>query len=626
MYRHLRLNIIALVLTLLVIIPFVINSSTGFTLQPAAAAGDKQVTEESVTEEPSADPPTSVPTDIPTVPPTAPPTQVPATVAPAATNTTTPVDQATDVVTAPPVAETTEPTSVPTATEDAETVTPAVTEAVTPAVIETVTSEATEAVTPAATETIAPETTETVIPEATETIAPEVTLEVTAEVLPEATLEVTDEVLPEATLEATAEVLPEATLEATAEVLPPDIGVTLTCNPTGMEFVIANAGGDMTAARAYDFIPDSTFASAPTGDLAATPEVGTPEEPPEPEATATVEPPGEFMLLEGESLTLNGGFGRPSLVIDGITYQPAEDDPCLPPDPPVIEVTSICEFDTGITFIITNSGAPMYEEQNYSIVASDGSLLSGTFQLTTDEQISVDAGYDRPELTTGEITSLPEANCDAPAAISGSVWYDVDNDGARSAVDPGIAGASVTLTDATGAYQTTDTVSDGSYAFTMLPVGDYTISVDVAAVSSDYVPSIPADAVATVQAESGGVYVADFAFMATPSASISGVVWLETSNFGVFDENEPGVSGALVDLVDGGGNVVAVAPVNAVTGAYQFSEVLAGSYRVQLDQSTLFTPNGVTFNRDETFDYETLVTVTTDQALTDIDFGIVGTF
>ena len=72
--------------------------------------------------------------------------------------------------------------------------------------------------------------------------------------------------------------------------------------------------------------------------------------------------------------------------------------------------------------------------------------------------------------------------------------------------------------------------------------------------------------------------------------------------------------------------VVAVAPVDAATGTYVFTAVLAGEYTVRLDQATLFTPNGVTYNSDSTFDYETHITLTTDQALTDINFGLVGTY
>jgi hypothetical protein len=74
------------------------------------------------------------------------------------------------------------------------------------------------------------------------------------------------------------------------------------------------------------------------------------------------------------------------------------------------------------------------------------------------------------------------------------------------------------------------------------------------------------------------------------------------------------------------GTVVAIASVDAVTGAYQFTEVAAGDYVVRLDQATLFTPNGMTWNSDATLDYETPVTLAADETLTGIDFGIVGTF
>ena len=87
-----------------------------------------------------------------------------------------------------------------------------------------------------------------------------------------------------------------------------------------------------------------------------------------------------------------------------------------------------------------------------------------------------------------------------------------------------------------------------------------------------------------------------------------------------------GIAGVMVELVNSAGTVVAAAPVNALTGAYQFEAVLAGSYTVRLDQTTLFTPNGVSWNSDDQLDFQTPVTLATADTLTGIDFGIVGTF
>ncbi|MEO8395481.1 MAG: SdrD B-like domain-containing protein, partial [Chloroflexota bacterium] len=427
--------------------------------------------------------------------------------------------------------------------------------------------------------------------------------------------ESTDEATPVSTeapsdAETTATVIPETTDEAILSV--PMIEVALTCKETGLEFEITNVGDDMLRSMAYTLTADGAIAE-PSAEAT-------------PEATETFSVT-EFTLLAGETLALEGGFGRPSLDVGGFTYQPEEDAPCLPPEPPVITVSAVCALDTGVTFTVANSGGLMTTEQGYSIAESDGSTVSGTFLLSENEETTVSGGYGQPTLTTGEIASTLETNCDAPAAISGIAWYDADGDGARGAAEYAIGGATVTLTnDDTGAYQTTVTVSDGSYSFAMLPTGAYSVTVDATTASGDYVPSSPADATIAIHAESGGTYVANFGFGAIPSASVSGSVWLETANYGVRDAGEMGIAGVMVDLVDQNGTVVAVAPVDGATGNYQFGPVVAGSYSVRLDQSTLFTPNGITFNSDDTPDYETPVMLVSNQTLTGIDFGVVGTF
>ncbi len=586
-----RFQIIVIIAVLLVTTSFATLPSTGLAIQPVEAAGFRQVAQGNSTEEPTSNNPTDTPTNVPTDAPTDVPTQNPTDV-PSDTPTDVPTQNPTDVPTDTPtdVASQTltnvpgntpsdtpsqNPTATPTnqSTESANS-SPAST------------GEATSVVTPAPTNV---STTATVTPETTET-------------------DLTATVTPVTTDEATAEVTVEATDEASAA----EIDVVMVCKDTGLEFQITNNGDDMKRPMTYVLTLDSTVAQANSGAA---------------QATATVEATPQFLLHTGETLNLEGGFGRPSLALSTATYQPDTDNPCNPPVPPLITVTMDCALDTGVTFTISNSGGPMIAEQGYTIAESDGSTITGTILLATDDKMTVSGGYGQPTLTTGELSSTPETACDAPATITGVAWFDANGDGTHDADETPIAGATVTLTDTTtGAYQTTVTVSDGSYGFKMLLVANYTITVDTSAVSGDYVPSSPTDGTATINAESGGAYTADFGFTANPTASISGTVWLETKNFGIHDPDEPGIPGAMVDLIDASGNVVATAAVNGATGSYEFTKVLAGSYTIRIDQSTLFTPNGVTYNSDSKRDYETPITLTSGQSLTGIDFGIVGTF
>ena len=379
---------------------------------------------------------------------------------------------------------------------------------------------------------------------------------------------------------------------------------------TGWKFEITNSGAGRVDSSPYTLTLDDT---AP---------VSTAE--PQIDATDEVAPVTEFTLQSGESLSLDAGFGRPSLTIGEIVYQ--SDTPCDPPPTPVLAVSAVCTLEKGVTFTVTNSGGAMKDAQSLSIAVSSGDPITSTFLLGTNEQASFDAGYGQPTFTSDGLTSTVDTSCDVPATISGTVWNDADGDGTRGAAETGIAGVSVNLIDAAGAVQTSVTGADGTYGFATLPVGGYTVRVDASTFSTDYTLTSPADGKADFNAESGGTYIADFGYVGTPTASVTGTVWLDSSNYGVRDAGETGIAGVMVDLVDRSGVTVAVAPVDAATGTYTFNAVLAGGYTVRLDQTTLFTPNAVSYNSDDTLDYETPITLTTDQALTGIDFGVAGTF
>src|SRR5262245_3059305 len=62
----------------------------------------------------------------------------------------------------------------------------------------------------------------------------------------------------------------------------------------------------------------------------------------------------------------------------------------------------------------------------------------------------------------------------APASLSGFVYRDIDNDGNRDANEPGYGGAVVTLSGPVNLRAVT--AANGSYSFTDLPAGTYTLT------------------------------------------------------------------------------------------------------------------------------------------------------
>lgn len=461
--------------------------------------------------------------------------------------------------------------------------------------------------------TLEPTATATVIP------MPEPTSETTPEAsTPESTAELTDALPPEATSETTSESTPEAeatetlvdteiTPEATDPVtaIPPQFDVRAICEEQGVKFVIANVGGEMTSPSTYTLILDEIGISS--------------------EATPRA-PATEFMLLENTSMDVAAGFGLPRLLIGEAAFQP--DEPCGAPVAPALSVDAVCALETGVTFTITNAGGAMAAEQAFSVRTTHDEIYNGIFQLNENEAMNFEAGYGQPTLSTGEIVSTVDTPCAAPVTVNGIVWNDADGNGVREDSETGIGGISIHLTDEAGAVMSSVTTLDGAYSFNMLPAGTYSIQADSAAVSEDYVLSYPADAIGivTINALPDGIYSADFGFIIVPTASVSGTVWLETTNYGVRDADELGIDGVMVELVDSNGVVVATATVDATTGVYQTATVPAGNYTVRLDTSTLFTPNAISWNSDSTLDYETPITLSSHQSLSGIDFGILGTF
>lgn len=476
---------------------------------------------------------------------------------------------------------------------------------------------------------------------------------------------------PEVTSEATQPAptpLPEVTSEATEPAPVPQptntpaaspFTVEAICMESGPAFVITNNDPDMTEPAFYVLegadpvvadptpetptdvpaelptdvpaelptdvpaeLPTDVPAELPTDVPETEPDPAIVEEPaPEPEADTPAAVDVPFMLAAGESLTVSGGT---SLHIGEDVY--AADPECQAL--PALVVSAVCEFETGAAFTVENNGGPMSAEMSYTISAIDPEL-TGAYLLGAGESVTIEAGYGSPVFTTGEVTSTLDAPCYAPAVITGVIWDDLDADGARAEPEPGLPNVTVTLADPAGFALTAVTAEDGSYSFEMLPAATFTVQVDTTTLPPDYALTAPAgagEAAITLDVILDLDYTADFGFAAVPTASISGTVWLETGNFGVRDAGEMGVAGAMAELLDESGALIASVPVDAATGVYTFAELFSGVYTIRLAQATLFTPIGVTWDLDGDLNFETAITLEAGQALMGADFGIAGTF
>ena len=192
---------------------------------------------------------------------------------------------------------------------------------------------------------------------------------------------------------------------------------------------------------------------------------------------------------------------------------------------------------------------------------------------------------------------LPNQNFgETVGSLRGVVFFDKDDDGVQDSDEPGIGGATVTLSgmDANSnlVNRTLTTSPDGSYAFTDVLAGTYAIQETQPANYNDG-KDAPGNAGGTLSndnrdgigldpAEDGTGYT-----FGERGTSISGTVWNDKDKDGTRDGDETaGISGVILTLQDIAGNVVMTTTTDA-NGNYVFAGVLPGSYQIVETQ-----PNG----------------------------------
>jgi len=232
-----------------------------------------------------------------------------------------------------------------------------------------------------------------------------------------------------------------------------------------------------------------------------------------------------------------------------------------------------------------------------------------------------------------------------PVSLGSTVWLDSNANGVQEPGELPIAGATVTLLDATTglpvvgvAPVATDPVT-GEYNFNNLPAGNYIVQVDLntstnfAAGTLDPTPnqvldpntdnnsdsniaSNPAANVYTsgvvvlevgaeptgevdviagggtgqpnqtaLQPDNNGNMTVDFGFI--QSVSLGSTVWEDENGNGIQDAGESPIAGATVTLLDSLGNSIGAPVLTDVDGQYNFNDLPPGSYQVQVDLSTV---------------------------------------
>lgn len=205
----------------------------------------------------------------------------------------------------------------------------------------------------------------------------------------------------------------------------------------------------------------------------------------------------------------------------------------------------------------------------------------GGSRLSPDSIIDIDLrpGVDAVNYDFGEIN---------PASIAGRVWVDFDRDQVLDEGEPLLAGVTIHLLDASGAVlKTTETDANGAYLFAGLLPGTYGVG-EVQPVGykdgPDLIGSIggsllPTDSIVDI-ALSAGVDAVRYDFTEILPASLSGHVYVDDNDNGLFEADENGITGVTVTLLDADGSSTGQTTTTDGDGFYRFEDLKPGTYGV----------------------------------------------
>jgi len=218
--------------------------------------------------------------------------------------------------------------------------------------------------------------------------------------------------------------------------------------------------------------------------------------------------------------------------------------------------------------------------------AGDGSysfanLVAGTYTVVAP---STAGGYN---LETAASLSVPVMSgqnnggnnfgyvAPPPGSLSGTLYIDANKNSLLDSGEAKLGNVTVTLKDGNGnVIGTTPTAPDGTYSFTGLPAGIYTVVVPSTAGGYSLETASPLPVEVTSGENNGGN---DFGYIGT--GGLSGTLYVDANKNSSLDSGEAKLGGITVTLKDSNGNVVTTA-ITDNNGLYSFTGLMAGTYTV----------------------------------------------
>jgi protocatechuate 3,4-dioxygenase beta subunit len=302
------------------------------------------------------------------------------------------------------------------------------------------------------------------------------------------------------------------------------------------------------------------------------------------------------------------------ITLSGTVYEDYNVNNVLNPgEPGILGVTlTLWRLDNG-TYVSTGLTKTTDLNGNYSFTG----LAPDTYRIVETQPDGYLSVGDTPgtvnTLTRGVVTTvdiLSAINLDGgdnsihndfaevkPAKVSGYVYVDANNNGHYDAGETPIAGVTLTLLDANGnsTGKTATTDSAGYYHFDGLMPGGYGVSE---AQPVGYLDGLDAAGTAGGAAHNPGDLIDGFSLIHGQSglnydfgellpAKVSGYVYVDANNNGIFDTGETPISGVVLTLLDSSGKSTGKTASTDSTGYYHFDNLAPGTYGVSEAQ-----PNG----------------------------------
>ncbi len=269
------------------------------------------------------------------------------------------------------------------------------------------------------------------------------------------------------------------------------------------------------------------------------------------------------------------------------------------------------------------SGIPN-ETITFTVTAGPNAGLTGT--AVTDVNGEATFSYTGTIIGTDTIiaeakdlglTTDPVEKIWTGGSISGVKFNDLNGNGVNDA-EPGLANWTITLTNESGSVVTQTTAPDGSYNFTNLTDGNYTVGEVLQNSWIQTAPAVSTTGAATYTVNiSGGNNVAGKDFGNFQFGSVSGTKFEDLNANGVRDPNESGLAGWNITI--NGTDSITGTTVNQTTttdanGNYNFTGLTAGTYTIS---ETLKTGWVQTAPAAGIY----MVTITSEAVITGQDFG-----